>query len=240
VVEPLNVAIKFPHPNIHVHYAAGCSLAEAFYQSIGWPYQVLIVGDPLCRPWANIPKVTIQGVKPNERTRGTLAITPTATVTGGRGIARFELFVDGLRRDKIAGGEAFSLDTTELADGFHELRVVAIEGGAIESQGRAIVPFWVTNGGKVLSLTSTARRVRANDRMEIKVNGTGAARILVTHQGRELGEVAGSAGRITVSTKDLGSGPAVLHATSYAAPSADGTAKPLAAAPPLEITVLEN
>jgi hypothetical protein len=201
---------------------------------------VLIVGDPLCRPWANIPKVTIQGVKPNERTRGTLAITPTATVTGGRGIARFELFVDGLRRDKIAGGEAFSLDTTELADGFHELRVVAIEGGAIESQGRAIVPFWVTNGGKVLSLTSTARRVRANDRMEIKVNGTGAARILVTHQGRELGEVAGSAGRITVSTKDLGSGPAVLHATSYAAPSADGTAKPLAAAPPLEITVLEN
>ena len=41
---------------IQVHYARGCSLAEAFYQSVYAPYQLMIVGDPLCRPWANIPR----------------------------------------------------------------------------------------------------------------------------------------------------------------------------------------
>ena len=32
VVEPYAVGYKFPSPMIHVHYARGCSLAEAFYQ----------------------------------------------------------------------------------------------------------------------------------------------------------------------------------------------------------------
>lgn len=239
VVEPLNIADKFPHPNLHVHYAAGCSLAEAFYQSIGWPYQVVIVGDPLCRPWAHIPKVTVEGVKPNARTRGTLAIAPTATVTGGRGISRFDLFVDGVRRDKVNPGESFALNTTELADGYHELRVVAIEGGPIESQGRAIVPFWVNNRGKVLALSSAARRARLGEKIEIKVNGSGAAKIVVAHQGRQLGEVKGGAGRIPVNTKELGSGPVTLHATSYTA-GGEGTAEdePLATAAPLAIEVM--
>ncbi|MEX2187578.1 MAG: hypothetical protein WD875_12320 [Pirellulales bacterium] len=241
VVEPLNIPDKFPNPNIHVHYAAGCSLAEAFYQSIGWPYQVLIVGDPLCQPWANIPKVTVDGITPNARTRGTLTVTPAATVAGTRGIARFDLFIDGVRRDKIVSGESFSVITNDLPDGYHELRVVAVEGGPIESQGRAVVPFWVNNHGKVLAMSSTARRVRSSERIEIKVNGSGAARVVVTHQGRDLGEVAGSAGRISVRAKDLGPGPATLHATSYAAAiNEKEPPKPLATAAPLEITVLEN
>jgi hypothetical protein len=52
VAEPYAIAPKFPSPFIHVHYARGATLAEAFYQSVNGPYQLLIVGDPLCRPWA--------------------------------------------------------------------------------------------------------------------------------------------------------------------------------------------
>ena len=62
VTEPYAIAEKFPHPMLQVHYARGCTLAEAFYQSVCGPYQLLIVGDPLCRPWANIPKVTVAGL----------------------------------------------------------------------------------------------------------------------------------------------------------------------------------
>ena len=47
VIEPMALAEKFPHPSLHVHYARGCTLAEAFYQSVTGPYQLLIVGDPL-------------------------------------------------------------------------------------------------------------------------------------------------------------------------------------------------
>ena len=57
MIEPYSIQAKFPHPGIHVHYCRGASLAEAFYQSVNAPYQLLVVGDPLCQPWATIPQV---------------------------------------------------------------------------------------------------------------------------------------------------------------------------------------
>ena len=50
---------KFPLPFIHDHYAQGCSLAEAFYQSVWGPYQLLILGDPLTRPFAHFSTVSL-------------------------------------------------------------------------------------------------------------------------------------------------------------------------------------
>ena len=61
VTEPYSIAQKFPAPALQVHYARGCTAAEAFYQSVTCPYQLLIVGDPLCRPWANVPEITVAG-----------------------------------------------------------------------------------------------------------------------------------------------------------------------------------
>lgn len=51
VTEPYAIQAKFPGPFIQVFYAEGCTLAEAFYQSVTGPYQLLIVGDPLANPW---------------------------------------------------------------------------------------------------------------------------------------------------------------------------------------------
>lgn len=51
VAEPLNHPFKFPSAFIHVHRARGLSLAEAVYRSMSGPYQYLVVGDPLSRPW---------------------------------------------------------------------------------------------------------------------------------------------------------------------------------------------
>jgi hypothetical protein len=66
VTEPYALPAKFPSAFLHVYYAAGCSLAEAFYQSLRGPYQQLLVGDPLCRPWAQIPQVNVAGLKDGE------------------------------------------------------------------------------------------------------------------------------------------------------------------------------
>jgi hypothetical protein len=51
VAEPLNYPFKFPSAFVHVHRARGLSLVEAVYRTMSCPYQYLVVGDPLSRPW---------------------------------------------------------------------------------------------------------------------------------------------------------------------------------------------
>ncbi|MEO0528969.1 MAG: TIGR03790 family protein [Planctomycetota bacterium] len=61
VAEPYAIQAKFPMPTLHLHYRRGCSLAESFYQSVASPYQLLILGDPLCQPWAKRPLLAVDG-----------------------------------------------------------------------------------------------------------------------------------------------------------------------------------
>ena len=89
---------------IQVHYARGCTLAEAFYQSVYGPYQLLIVGDPLCRPWADIPQVSVAGVEAGATVRGRLTLEPSVTSAGKATADRFELFVDGVRMADVQAG----------------------------------------------------------------------------------------------------------------------------------------
>ena len=122
---------------IQVHYARGCTLAEAFYQSVHGPYQLLIVGDPLCRPWAKIPQVSVPGVEPGSRGAGQ-ADAQARRHAARRGARRSLRVVRRRRaRPRCKPGDSLDLSTAKLADGYHELRVVAIGPGPIESQGRA-------------------------------------------------------------------------------------------------------
>lgn len=52
VVEPCNYPQKFPNPLDYFYQNRGFSIAEAYYQSLGNPYQGLIVGEPLSAPFA--------------------------------------------------------------------------------------------------------------------------------------------------------------------------------------------
>lgn len=146
IAEPFAIPQKFPAPVIHVHYVHGCSMAEAFYQSVQGPYQQILVGDPLCQPWANVPKVLVSGVIDGEKVAGKVEITAAAQGAGSRGIKSYELFVDGRRIQQKMGIGKFLLDTTTMQDGAHELRVVAVENSPIESQGRWIGSIAVANG----------------------------------------------------------------------------------------------
>ena len=72
VVEPFAVAQKFPTARIFSHYVRGCNLAEAFYQSVSGPFQLLIVGDPLCQPWARFPRFTVGGLSSGDTVEANL------------------------------------------------------------------------------------------------------------------------------------------------------------------------
>src|SRR6185436_10390321 len=58
VEEPCAYPGKFPASNMHVHYFQGLSLGEAWLRSLNYvPFQHLLYGDPMTRPFATLPSV---------------------------------------------------------------------------------------------------------------------------------------------------------------------------------------
>ncbi len=98
VTEPYAVAQKFPAPAMQVYYARGCTIAESYYQAVLSPYQLLIVGDPLCRPWANVPEITVAGVTWGGPVKGDMKLSPKARFAGG---VQAEHFETGDRRPEV-------------------------------------------------------------------------------------------------------------------------------------------
>jgi hypothetical protein len=211
VAEPRALQAKFPLASVQLHYVRGCSLAEAFYQSISCPYQLLIVGDPLCQPWAAIPKIIIGGVKPQEKVKGTLSLTPSGPGTVGN----FELYVDGQLNARTVPGKPLPLDTTQLADGYHELRVVGIRSDPIETQGRTIVPVFVNNHDAAVEIKiSPGTRIPLATKLKVSVHQPGATSFTIRQNSRDLGRVKGESGDLEILATTLGRGPTTLQAIS--------------------------
>ena len=214
VAEPHAIQAKFPLPSLQLHYARGCSLAEAFYQSISGPYQILIVGDPLCQPWATMPKVMVEGIKANEVVKGTISLTPTGLLkVVGRSV-RWKSLSMAVFAGANAPGITLDIDTTKLPDGYHELRIVGIDSDPIETQGRLVLPFIVHNHEAALEITIWPSRVKFADKLRVKVRQPGATAITVRQNSRDLGSVKGEAGEVEISAAKLGRGPSLLQAFS--------------------------
>jgi hypothetical protein len=213
VVEPYAIQAKFPLPSLQLHYARGCSLAEAFYQSISGPCQILIVGDPLCQPWATLPKVTVQGIKAGETVKGTITVTPGG-IAIGRALSMVDVFMDGKRIAGSAPGKALGIDTTKIPDGYHELRFVGIDSSPIETQGRLIVPFSVRNQDANLQLKVSPNQVKFIDKLRITVRQPGATSISIRQNSRDLARVEGEAGEVEIAAAKIGRGPSTLQAFS--------------------------
>jgi len=139
VAEPYAIWTKFPHARFFVHYAAGCTLIESFYQSVRCPLQLLMVGDPLAQPWGTRDRLTLQGL-------GTAPVTGRLSVKavmapGAKGhYSKFVFLLDG----KVVGRtRTLELDTGGLAEGAHALRAVAYRTGMVRGQTYAEQTFAV-------------------------------------------------------------------------------------------------
>ena len=235
VVEPYAMQDKFPLAAIQVHYAHGCALAEAFYQSVFGPYQLLVVGDPLCQPWARIPKVTVEGLKAGDVISGKVNVKASATVEGGK-VDRFQMFIDGRRVARRPIGSSLPLDTAEIADGYHELRVVGIDASPIETQGRAIVPVRIENDKHQVDLTVDNPEPRWGDSLVVNVKTPGLAGGVVFANGRVIGQFKGDQGSVKLDPRELGSGPVTMLAHGI---TADEPPR-LPSSSPLEIEIKPN
>jgi hypothetical protein len=230
---------KFPHPALQLHYVRGASLAEAFYQAVRSPHQLLVVGDPLCQPWAVMPEVEVVNaadsrlLESGATLAGRLELEPRASLPAGGIADRFELYVDGVRVAQCGLGERLPLDTTALADGHHDLRVVALAATDVETQGRRIVPVTVSNHGLALGLTVEPRRVRPADTVRVSLAGAGVESAIIYGMGRVLGRMATGQATIELPAELLGRGPVTLRATGRTGPNPGDAVN----APPVTIMV---
>jgi hypothetical protein len=215
VAEPRALQAKFPLPTLQVHYTRGCSLAESFYQSVAGPYQLLIVGDPLCQPWAVPPVVNVDGIKPNQEVQGSIEIKPIGNAAPGHQLGRFQLMMDGRLAAQFQHGQSLTFNAAKLPDGYHELRIVAAHLDAIETQGRFIVPFTVNNGAPKLEF-DVKPLVGGSGLVMLRVSArqAGATSIVIRQNSREVGRIDGEEGEIDIAAISLGRGPTTLQAVS--------------------------
>jgi hypothetical protein len=126
-----------------------------------------------------------------------------------------DLVLDGKLIARAAPGKAITLDTTNIVDGHHELRIVGVDASPIETQGRVIVPFTVNNHGVKLEVSlSPGATVDLASTLRLSVKQPGATAITIRQNSRVLARVEGEAGNAEIAAATLGRGPTTLQAVS--------------------------
>jgi hypothetical protein len=156
----------------------------------------------------------LEGLEPGQEVKGMLTIKANATTGPLQKVGVLELFIDGRLVARFAPGSAPQLDTTKLPDGYHELRVVAVNADAIASRGRQVVPIVVNNHGRKVALTASAPSAETTEMITIAAEQAGATAIVVRQNRREVARFTGSKGEAKVLAASLGRGPVVLQAES--------------------------
>jgi hypothetical protein len=121
-----------------------------------------------------------------------------------------------------------------LADGYHELRVVAVDAGPIEAQGRRIIPITTANHGrKIEASVVTKPPLKADKPITIAAKSPGAIGIVVIQGHRVVARIAGEQGQAEIAPNVLGAGPVELRVVGMG----NGGAATHALAAPIELTV---
>ncbi|MHB9026525.1 MAG: TIGR03790 family protein [Armatimonadota bacterium] len=256
--EPYAISAKFPHAHIYTHFRAGASLAEAFWESIGTPFEILPVGDPLMQPYAEFPKgITITAPKSGETIKGTVAISVSQ---------KFYFYKDELPLDislmignqKVSLGGGFGtggtitnsqkLDTTKLADGWYEMRFVIANPKGVHTESEERREYYINNHGQSVTLTGPKRMDYAGtNRFTVALKGLAdATGVTLRANGRTLATLPG-AGTMDVPGKLFPcTGDCTLHAVAalpngqevWSAPltvGVDWPAKPATTNPPFGV-----
>ncbi len=207
VVEPYAIQNKFPFPLIHAYYAKGFSMVESFYLSVNGPYQLLIVGDALCQPFAKPPMMEVDDSKSKGPVKGKVPVV-VRLKEKSPSAKRIDFYFDGIRISPIRGEGVINIDTTPHADGYHEMRLVAIANDGTDATSRLIVPLEFNNRGH---RTELAAKVEGKI-IRVAFKAEGADSIKLYCQSELLKETQKSESTFSIATDLVGRGPVQLEA----------------------------
>ncbi|MCK5647812.1 MAG: hypothetical protein KAI22_02945 [Gammaproteobacteria bacterium] len=209
VTEPFSFQEKFPVPLIHAWYADGCSLAESFYQSVQVPYQLIIVGDPLTRPFAAFADIKLKSPKLMHPWSDIVTIEADIQPAPGKAISKMEFWVDGQYQFDVPVDESFLWDTRTVEDGSHEIRLVSVEDSHIETRSSTHFIAQVFNNHHRIYVDHISQVITYEDTIEITGKAPGAEKVEVFRGYSMLGAatVNDSQWQIAIPARMFGIGP---------------------------------
>lgn len=220
VTEPLAIWTKFPNARLFAHYANGCTALESYMQSVRSPIQLLLVGDPLCKPWSRAIPLTLISMDDAKKPLHDTASFLASTLMARPGMS-YLFLLNG--RALPAGGSnpGLRIDTQILNDGYHELTAVVYSPGPIRKQGYAQLGFTVDNHGQYARLSvaaGTNATLDVSHPFNVTVSAAAGATnlvISVNERGLWQGAVSTQEQTVALSAAQIGPGPALLQATAY-------------------------
>ncbi len=213
VVEPYALGAKFPQPMIHATYASGCTLGEAFYQSVHGPFQLLIVGDPLCRPFAQLPQLTVRGVEPWQSVKSSFTLELDDAQSPDP-IQSVQLYVDGRLVHWQPGLAPLQVEINQLTDGYHDFRVVGLSQGLLEITHSVELPLMINQHGHEVELKVDQLRYGVEETLELEVRANFGDQVGLMQNGRMLAKQAGREATFEIPASGLGRGPVTLEAVA--------------------------
>ncbi len=218
VTEPYAIQPKFPHPQLYVHYARGLSLAESFYASVTGPYQLLVIGDPLCQPFATPPKlkvaIELRKLASDEPLRLPLDYEREAIADGKRApnsaLAVSILFGDAPPQTAAVQSKV-EIKLNATPPGYYEARLISVGDDALMQRSEVALPLWIGDADTVT--LSAPEKVAFSDRkVTVKAAAKTAKSLTVWHDSEQLAIVSGAEGEFSIPLAAIGIGKIRLHA----------------------------
>lgn len=218
VFEPYSIVHKFPHPMIHVAYTDGLTAAEAFYSSVLSPYQLLIVGDPLCQPYASPPRFNLK--EPLTQCRKDKPTTLEFLIPAGGIEPENILFtLDGRFLNEVLYEEKLLLQFSSTSVGYHELRILTKSSLPIQHCFEQSYPLLIQDAPSASNASPTLswnpeEKITCSKKKTLAFDVVGFDRsypIEVWHDSEKIETVSDTTNGIAISPGKLGYGPVRLR-----------------------------
>lgn len=222
IEEACNGAFKFPSALAHVHYADGSPLGVAVFRSLAAnPYQGLLVGDPMTRPYMIPPTLDVVPAATTTTGEDVAIAVNAAGVRAGTTIVQGDLVVNGEVVQSVFGNPSgFTIETDSigpdgLADGWHEVRVLVRDNHNSPGAASWTGELAVNRAGRSVAIEAGPPVATLGSTVTIEANAAGAQPPIETrlvHLGRVVATLPGSGGTFEVPARVLGSGLAAVQA----------------------------
>lgn len=214
VTEPYSIINKFPNPLIHDAYTDGLTSAEAFYSSVLCPYQLLILGDPLCQPFTKPPRFQLKQ-SPTEFARKDGIKLRIEQEPSSPAIDTITCTLDGVHVSEFLYESDLDLNTSNAPLGWHELRIIAKATGPLQHRFEQSRWVYLSDESKGIPKDKPVQWscsdkivLQKTPELEIVTSGFLPDRdIDVWHEKEKIGSIRLGNSKLPLSLPQIGAGP---------------------------------